>query len=187
MRLSLIGIALIALSYVDFAYADGADWKLYGWAGTKEDVKELFFLSSEVRRNSKGNVEVWTKAIRDSDFERFYSKPADSDFTYRLAVKKASGYVPPIEAVLGRKVSEDERLDIMMAEDIANEGLVATESKTLYEIQCSANSIRILSTVKYKDSAVESRSEPSKWMPIPPETNGQTLAKLLCRTRNSRQ
>jgi len=187
VRLSLIGIALIALSYVDFAYADGADWKLYGWAGTKEDVKELFFLSSEVRRNSKGNVEVWTKAIRDSDFERFYSKPADSDFTYRLAVKKASGYVPPIEAVLGRKVSEDERLDIMMAEDIANEGLVATESKTLYEIQCSANSIRILSTVKYKDSAVESRSEPSKWMPIPPETNGQTLAKLLCRTRNSRQ
>lgn len=43
MRSSLICVVLIAGSYVDFAYADGVDWKLYGWAGAKEDVKELFY------------------------------------------------------------------------------------------------------------------------------------------------
>lgn len=102
-------------------------------------------------------------------------------------MKKLSGYVPPIEAVLGHKISDDERLDIMMAEDVANEGLVATESKTLYEIQCGENLIRLLSSITYKSSAVESRSEPSKWLPIAPETNGQTLAKLLCRSGGSRQ
>ena len=180
----LIFIALLFIAFLHGAEAHGADWKFYG-AGdlpTTETVM-AYYDAGSVEHVSDGHIKAWTKCISRSDVERTMRL---EEVTNKAARKIKAGYIPPY--VLSNPKPEP-RQDVSMRttvwEEAANSDVIKPKLKILYELNCKGKKIRNLSSISYKnDGGTETRSGPDKWLSISPESNSDTLYKMLCKQRD---
>jgi hypothetical protein len=180
----LLFIVLLIAAFLNGAEAYGSDWKFYGRGDLpKGDAMIAYYDAESVKRLPVGHVSVWTKCIGLSEVERTVNF---DEVIKKAARKSGAGYVPPY--ILSNPKPEpgyDVNSQIIVWEEAANYDVIKPKLKVFYELSCKAKKIRSLSTINYKnDGGAETRSDSDKWISIRPESNSETLRKILCKQRN---
>jgi hypothetical protein len=180
MRKVLLVILLAAISLTSID-ASGADWKFCGGAMLFKGEKTIAFYDSEnIEYTADGTVKVWVKAIKQSVFDTAMKKN-EKQVIEKAAQKVVTQYYPPY-ALVNQKTSYDVCIEIISWEELANSYEIKPRAKILFEINCIDRKIRTLSGVNYKkNDETESSSKISDWNYITPESNGETLQKILCK------
>jgi hypothetical protein len=175
-------IIMIATLVIGSLEASAADWKFLGGALLKKKSGETlaFYDAESVQYLSSGNVRVWTKAVDASEVDRLATKKKEIIKT--TAEKVANGYYPPyVLSNSNPQPSFDTYMEIVAWEQAANHAEIKPKAKLLYEINCKGKMIQNLSAVIHKgDGRTASTSDIDKWNYISPESNGETLQKILC-------
>jgi hypothetical protein len=170
---------ILALGCVE---ASGADWKFFGGSVLLKDETTIGYYDVEsIEYLSNGNVRVWTKTVNPSEVERISGK---KEVIEKAARKLIDGYYPPY-ALLNPypKTSFDDFINIIGWEEAANYVGIKPRLRVLFEINCKGKMIRALSTTAYNDAGVPSSSKGGEWDYIGPETNSETLQKILCKDK----
>lgn len=161
--------------------AKGADWKYFGGVKLplKNELAISFYDSETVEYLSNGNVRVWIKTVTKSEFE-MVTKKKKNQIAEESAKKLVNGYFPPYTLVTPN-TSYDDVIDIITWEETAKYAF-SPIFKMFSEINCKEKKHRILSTIYFKnDGGVKSNDSPHKWEYISPESNMETLQKILCK------
>jgi len=165
--------------------AIGADWKFIGGSIIKSENVIAYYDAESVERSPNGNIRVWNKGVNFSEVERIAS---NEDVIEKSAKKLMSRYYPPYTLLTSvQKTDFGTYVDIISWEEAANHPELKSYLRIYYEINCNEKMIRELSIIVYTEKgSISSRSTPSAWNYISPETNGDTLHKILCK-KNKRQ
>jgi hypothetical protein len=166
--------ALFAMICTAPAQQPTSDWKLYGASTAKGQELSLFFLASELRRLPDNHVQVWTKGLSSSKI----SKAKLSQDTIKRLAMKALVYEPPVGRV--HALTQDSKLDTVVAEEVADEGLVEPTQRVLYEFDCAEHMVRVLSVYVSLNGSPHSSDTAGAWAHTPPESNGAALQQLVC-------
>jgi hypothetical protein len=179
----------LAITFVILAVtalgASAADWKFIGGTLLKKKSGETlaYYDSESVQYLSNRNVRAWVKAVDASEVDRLLAK--EKAIIKTTAEKVASGYYPPY--VLSNpkpELSFDTYMEIVAWEEAANHAEIKPRAKVLYEIDCKERTIQTLSAVTYEsDGTTASTSGVGQWSHISPESNGETLQKILCKDK----
>jgi hypothetical protein len=153
-----------------------SQWTLWGFSDRKTGDEELFYLNSDIRRLSEGHLQVWTKALP----EKKMSRARTDQGLIQRAVEKLTHdrYVLPYGKT--HSLTDAQRLLFVLSELVADANAVDTDSKVLYEVDCVDRMTRPLSVIFLKEGSLQSSDTPGEWGHIAPESNGATLATLLC-------
>jgi hypothetical protein len=158
--------------------AADADWRIYGFAKT-DGEEALFYLSSDVRPQADGRIQFWVKGLDWHQIDTIFNSPEpDKSLAERAAKKVLAGYVAPYAVT--HNVSQDEHVNLIVAEEIANEAKLQPITRILYELDCKQRLLRELSmefTINGKQQFSKTTNE---WTHIAPETNGAVLEAVLC-------
>jgi hypothetical protein len=166
----------IALSHFEAA---GADWKFFGGT-TVSGEKMITFYDAESPVYAGGTVKVWVESIGQSEFN-MKMKSHEKQIIKKAAEKVVSGYFPPYSLV-NKKTSYDDCIEVISWEELANSAVLQPRAKLLFEINCSEKKIRTLTGTSFKsDGDIASSTKASEWNYISPESNGETLQKILCK------
>ncbi len=173
-------VPIVGLLILGYAEVWGADWKYFGGAVLAKGEEAISFYDAEtVEVLSDGNVRVWIKAFTDkSEFKKVQVK---KEVIEKVANKLVRKYYPPY--VLLHPYPEttyDTYIDIIGWEETANDPEVRPRTRIFLEINCKAKMIRSLSVTSYDRAGVSSSAKGGEWDYIGPETNGETLHKILC-------
>jgi len=179
----LLFIALLSATFLHGAEALGADWKFYGEGDlSKGDAVIAYYDAASIKRLPDGPVRAWTQCISHSEVERIVNL---EEVAKKAARKIKDGYVPPY--ILSNPKPEpgyDVNMRIIGWEAAGNYDVIKPKLKVFYELDCTAKKIRILSTINYKnDGGTETSSDIEKWIHIGPESNSESLYKILCKQR----
>ena len=159
--------------------ATGADWKFFGGT-TFSGKKMITFYDAESLQYSGGNVKVWTKAIGQSEFNA-KMKAHEKEIIKKTAKKVASGYFPPY-CLMNTKTGFNDYMEVISWEELSNSSALQPLAKFLFEINCNDKKIRTLTGTSFKnDGDIASSTKASEWNYISPESNGETLQKILCK------
>ena len=180
----LLFIALLIISFLNGAEAHGADWKFYGRGDLpKSEAVIAYYDAESIERLSDGHVKAWTKSIGLSEVEKIMNL---EEVTKKAARKIKTGYVPPY--LLSNPKPEpgsDVSQRIIVWEEAADYDVTKPKLKVFYELNCEGKKIRNLSIISSKsDGGKETRSDIDTWISIRPESNSETLHKILCKQRN---
>lgn len=174
---SIRTLALLCLtSCASLAIAqEDSDWKLVGFSPIGKDAVGVFYLQNEITRMPSGNIQVWTKALSSTKLQKavLAVKPNDP-LIQALAHKVVIGYQPPYSKV--KKLSQDELLDVLSYEALANAGDIKPKVRILWEIDCRQSQYRTVSIITEKASG----SPQSVWEPVPPESTIRSLKIEAC-------
>lgn len=175
----------VAAIFIDYnlknhgLYPTSADWKYYGGTEIKsKGVLFSFYDASSLKKSDK-LIKAWIKSVYFHDIEKLVSDEYKRQYiTDRAAAKVANGYLTPyskVHAVVSN-------LDFTTLEETANLDSLRVEHKILYEIACVNRKIKQLSLTAFRDREVTtmSESELGGWIYITPDSNAETLAKILC-------
>ena len=166
----------IALHHFEAA---GADWKFFGGT-TVSGEKMITFYDAESSKYAAGTVKVWVKSIGQSEFST-KMKTHEKQIIEKAAEKVVSGYFPPYSLV-NKKTSYDDCIEVIAWEELANSSALQPRAKLLFEINCNDKKIRTLTGTSFKDDGdIASSTKASEWNYISPESNGETLQKILCK------
>jgi hypothetical protein len=88
-------------------------------------------------------------------------------------------YVPPIAAV--QSLDWDKAMDITRYEETANINSIKPHTRIFYELNCLQRMLRELSITIEVNGQYGSVDKPKDWRFIPPEGNGASLQKIICR------
>lgn len=184
-------LALMFAVFLKAPDARGADWKYHGGSTLSKGESVLcFYDSGSVERLIGGNIRVWEKAITQAEFKRIekrIEKKEEKQIVDRAAKKIAIGYVPPYvlaepEAMKALEANNMNAIDIIAWEEEADSPNTSPRMKMLYEINCKEKKIRHLSiSIFDADGEIHSDRTTSAWDYIIPESNTETLMKILCR------
>jgi hypothetical protein len=181
MRRTILLIGVLLMVGFDGPEVHGADWKYLGGSKVAKGEDAIIFYDAEgVERTPNGNVRAWTKAFTDkAAFNRTEKKKKTVEGAAR---KLVVGYVPPYCLVDPKNCpSYDTAIDMIGYEETANDTYLQPRMRALYETDCEKKMIRTLSIILYKkNGGVDSESNPGEWNHISPETNAETLHKVLC-------
>lgn len=180
MRIDLLNVMMgvIIASFTLVANASCSDWKYYG--GTEIKPKGLLFAfydSDSIKRTDK-YIKVWIKSVLDKDIELFASDENSMQSINENATSKvASGYFTPYS-----KVTPEVKRDInfVKLEETANNSSLSVKHKMLYEIDCIENKVRTLTMMSFDNGKIEEINEMGNWSYISPDSNTETLGKILC-------
>ncbi len=176
MRNILLITSLIIIGLLTSIKTQGADWKFYGAGG---DKNKYFYDSESVKYISDGNLRVWGETA-NLDFSEI-CKENQKKISARAFNKDLTGYDPPYTLVTPKMTPDDRRL-IGIWEEIANSYEIHPPAKSLYEINCKNKKIRTLQgTIYNNNGGVKSETKIHDWGYIVPESNGETLQKILCK------
>jgi hypothetical protein len=170
----IMGLTVLATS------CPGADWKYFGATMLDRGEAIGFYDAEGVEQLSTGNVKVWTKAFTDkAEFARAANRKTNID---SAAKKLSEYYVPPLCLVDSKDCEKFETVVNMVSWEVtANDAYLQPRVRILFEIDCGNRMIRTLSTILYKKRGISgSESTPGAWEHISPETNSDTLRKILC-------
>jgi len=179
---SLLGIILFVMMC---AVPDvwGADWRYCGGTPTSTGKYDVTFYDTEtVRYSSNGNAQVWVKAIKDTELERVMGK-REKVIVEASAKKVAAGYIPPY-CLVNKKADYNASIDIISWEEVANNDEGKHRAMFLFEINCTNKMVRYLSGHVYDGSKIISNYDPGKWDYIVPDSTGENLSKILCKTQS---
>lgn len=158
-------------------------WKYYSdntLPSPNTDVHDFFLQESVQATWTKSGkpaiVRVWTKGLSAAAVDKVANLPKEA--VDRDAQKLLLGYQPPF-AVL-KKLTEDERLGVIISEEVADDQLVSPEIKALVEIDCEHDFIRSLSIVVTQAGRFGSSDAAGHWEHIVPESSGANLSKIVC-------
>jgi hypothetical protein len=183
---SRYGVTLVVIGIIISLFpleAWGADWKYFGGSMLRKGEAAIVYYDPEsLAYLSNGNARVWTKAVSPS--ERNKKIMEKEEVIEKAARKIAKGYYPPY--VLAHPYPEttyDNYIDIIVWEEGANDVEIKPRGSVLYEVNCRDKMIRTLQTTVYDDAGVLSGAKGGEWDYIGPETNAETLRKILCKDR----
>jgi hypothetical protein len=171
-------VLLMAIS-MSATEGQGADWKFFGGSTLAKGEKVLCYYDTEtVEPLHGGNTRVWTKAIKQTDIEKILAKQ-DKQIIKATAEKYAGGYLPPY--LLGANAYDrGEHMEVIAWEEAANNLDIPPRMRILFELNCNEKKIQILSATYYENnSKVKSESNSGRWDYISPETNAETLCRIL--------
>jgi hypothetical protein len=180
----LLFIAILGTTFLHGAEAQGAEWKFYGEGDlSKGDAVIAYYDVVSIKRLSDGSVRAWTQCISHAEVERIVNL---EEVAKKAARKIKDGYVPPY--ILSNPKPEpgyDVNMRIIGWEAAGNYDVIKPKLKVFYELDCTAKKIRILSTINYKnEGGTETSSDLEKWIRIGPESNSESLYKILCNQRD---
>jgi len=180
----LLFIALLSATFLSGAEALGADWKFYGEGDlSKGDAVIAYYDAASIKRLPDGPVRAWTQCISHSEVERIVNL---EEVAKKAARKIKDGYVPPY--ILSNPKPEpgyDVNMRIIGWEAAGNYDVIKPKLKVFYELDCTAKKIRNLSTINYNnDGGTKTNSDIDTWVHIGPESNSDSLYKILCKQRD---
>jgi hypothetical protein len=178
-----LGVILIGLAIFGYTEVWGEDWKFFGGSVLLKDKTTIGYYDAEsIEYLSNGNVRVWTKTVNPLEVELMGSK---KEVIEKAAEKLVHGYHPPYVLLNpSPKTSFDSYVNIIIWEEAGNHHDIKPRLRVLFEINCEGKMIRTLSTIIYKkDGTGTSRSTNGTWDYISPETNAETLRKILCKDK----
>ena len=166
----------IALPHLEAA---GADWKFFGGT-TVSGEKMITFYDAESSKYAGGSVKVWVESIGQSEFTT-KMKTYEKQIIEKAAVRVVSGYFPPYSLV-NKKTSYGDSIEVISWEELANSSVLQPRAKLLFEINCNDKKIRTLTGTSFKNNGdiASSKKNSDEWKYISPESNGETLQKILC-------
>ncbi|MBI1213778.1 MAG: hypothetical protein GC190_20145 [Alphaproteobacteria bacterium] len=168
----------LILGLTGSAFGGSSDWKFYGGATVAGGEPEYLFYDAAGLQHVGTHVKVWVKGLPSKELEKARDA-ADQGLIDRAAKKLAHYYVPPIARL--RNIDQDQAIDIILFEEIADDATIEPRSRILYEIDCPGKMIRDLSVwLVGQHGRPGTRDTPGEWKHIPPETNGAALSTLLC-------
>jgi len=172
---------LIVLITIIFPIVDGiADWKFHGGT-TIKGVEMILFYDAESLKQLPGKVvQVWVKGIKEYDFDMAF-ETNEKQIIEKSAKEIVNKYYPPY-FLLNPKASYDDMISIISWEVMVNSFEVKKSSMFLFEINCIDKKIRTLSGTIFKNKGeIVSGKGSGEWNFIPPESNSETLQKILCK------
>ena len=177
----ILFIAIVFFIILSPLYSPAAEWKFSGGLTISGEEMITFYDTESLNYLPNGNVQVWSKIIRQSVFESKFTN-IEKDIIKKSADKISSGYSPPYSLVQNNLSSED-YMDIITWEVLANYYNLQPYGKTLNEINCQENKIRTLTVTIFKDNGEikDSKKLSREWDYISPESNGEILKKILCK------
>jgi hypothetical protein len=150
---------------------------MYGTASIEGGVVCFYESKGVITRPA---LRVWTKCLLQKDLD---SMDPESELGKKIienaAQKVVQGYIPPIAVV--EDIDFDQATNVIGLEETANLSNIQPHSRFFYELNCSEQMMRRLSTrvrIKGKDRFDDN---PSGWEYVPPEGSGARLLKILCR------
>ncbi len=172
--------ALLLILSLNCVEAIGADWKLAGYATIFKNEKVYVYYDAEgVENKSNGIIKVWTKSITETEVNLMLKKK-DKEITDKAANRLINGQYLLYATV--KKLSFDDMVSLLPVEEVANVPGIKTRSIVLFEINCKEKRIRNLSITTFTDEGAVKRSgREGAWDYISPESNGETLSKMLCK------
>lgn len=177
---SILFFSIIVLAVLE-ASCLGADWKYFGATILSEGKAIAFYDAEGAEQLANRNVKVWTKAFTD---QAEFTRRANRKTNINSAAKKLSeNYIPPFCLVDSKNCEKLETaVNVISWEVTASDEYLTPNSRILFEIDCGQNMIRTLSVMQYKKNSglVHSWSGSDKWEYISPETNAETLRKIVC-------
>lgn len=155
-----------------------ADWKfcLLPEPMGKDDSTVVLFDAQSIQTN-KGMVKVWTKDILEKDVYKMVDNPGLKQKVDKIV---NSGYVPPYAEVYN--IPKDQHIGYILYEIAGNDSDIPDLSKILWVFNCTDRQFRYLSVSEYDHNGTlkSTKSTPSEWRDIPPETNAETIMNLAC-------
>lgn len=184
-KLFLFTVSFVSLTSALCAQAqsESPSWKLYGAYSGSAGSLSLFYSETDVNRLSSEHVTVWTKGLQDKALDKQF-KPMSKKLINQVATKIAQYYVPPYAKL--KNLTQDELADVVSLEEVANAATIHPSSRILVELDCSDKMYRNLSVILDIKGKNESSSKASEWNHIPPESNMESLATLLCHSKSSK-
>jgi hypothetical protein len=163
-----------ALSFLSTG-AGPYEWRLY--AASTLGTVELrdFFLRSDIKHLPNGNVEVWTKGLAITDLRKIPSNKVIEEAANKLRL----GYRPAVADI--EHLSNDDVLDAILMEEIANEESVGPRTQTLEEINCKDQAINTQSIIINNNGKSGTENRPTGWEHFPPNSPGANLLALVCK------
>jgi hypothetical protein len=154
---------------------DDSNWKLCGFSPASKDAVGIFYLQNEIKRMPSGNIQVWTKALSSSKLQKASAATRPNDLIFNRVVDKvAANYKPPFEKI--KPLNQNELLDVVGFEVIADAGTIAPTARILWELDCGQAMYRMVSIITDK----KSNSTPTAWQPVPPESTIRSIQTLIC-------
>ncbi len=182
MKRFLLLAALLAIFQVT-TNVFGADWKFYGGAQlNKGESVRVFYDNESLVRLPSGNVRIWTKAVTKAEFKRIMKKEK-KQIIDQSEKKVTSYYVPPYALLSPKQLTLENTVDIITLEEVADSPYTNPRMKMLTEINCKEEKVRTLSIDVFDANGDLSGSDDrtGEWNYISPESNFETLYKILCR------
>ncbi len=180
MRNILFTVLLITVFLIG-AKGQGADWKFYGTSDLPKSGTVIAYYDAEsIERLSDYHVKAWTKTISLSEVERIMKV---EEVSKKATRKIKARYVPPyILSNPQPRPSAEDTMKIIVWEEAANYDVIKSETKVLYELNCTGNEIRDLSiSSSKKDSGQKTGPKLDVWTAISPKSNAEALHHILCR------
>jgi hypothetical protein len=191
----VLGAAVGLLSSTIYSQSNDSPHVTNGWkyysdnelSNPKIDVHD-YFLQESVKRTwtdsgETQTVTVWTKSLSAIAVDNVGKLSKDA--VDRDAKKLLLGYEPPFSDI--KKLNEDERLGLIIWEEVADDQLVQPEMKMLVQLDCVHGLVRNLSVVVTHGGKFGSSDTAGQWERIVPESSSANLSKILCVRLNSGQ
>jgi hypothetical protein len=176
MRL-VIGVAFIIVT-CSVTYAQDVDWKVYG-PGEVDGQASICLYDSGVIKGPDKRIKVWTKCLSGKDLEAIDVKGDPGKKILETAAHKiARKYIPPI--VLLKEHTSNQLLGVVISEVAAGIADIKPQARVLYELNCAERMIRALNIQIRINNELRTKDKPDDWVHAPPETNGNTLLRMLC-------
>jgi len=160
-----------------------ANWKYAGGALTEKEGGRwvAFFDADNIQYVSNGDVQVWVKAIDESEIDRLVANK--KEITKKAIEKMAKSYYPPyFLSDPNPYPSADAYIEMIEWEEAANHAEIKPRARLLYEINCRQRTIQTITTITYKsDGTTTFASDFDKWSDIVPESIGDTLRRIVCK------
>jgi hypothetical protein len=160
------------------ACAAGLGWKVLNYRSVKEP-QVCFYSSANVFR-ANGLLSVWTKCLAKEDLDKAVNEDSTGSLSDIAAEKIAHDYVPPIARA--KALAGDQIVDVVIDEELANNGNIRPLVTALREIDCAKSRARQLSVIRSADGEVRSSDTPQDWQRVPNAGDLASLSKLLCVT-----
>lgn len=172
--------------FINCIEAMGAEWKWAGGFRSKNDQNAVFYDSDNIEYFPNGNVKVWTMAVKASKLNDAENGEHKDMIIHNSANKIAHYYYPPC-ALANPKFSQEDIVDAVMFEEIVNTVDIQANSKILFEISCKKRTVRELSGIVYSDDGdiKLSSHKTGEWDDIIPESNMDTIHKILCQNKHN--
>jgi hypothetical protein len=179
--------AFLLLILCNSAYSQAAqdDWKFYGGTKIGKEVLITYFSLSSVENMQNGHVRVWIKSLPAKEIQKILDATNDKSTLMTGASKKiASGYIPPCYVI--NEYTQDELIGLVLNEEVVNHSNISYRARIFYELDCAEKRYKHLS-LSFVDKAGKSSdaSGEDNWKYIPPDSNANTLIKLLCKKQSN--
>jgi hypothetical protein len=136
----LCAFLLLILCNSAYSQAEQDDWEFYGGTEIGKEVLITYFSLSSVEKMQNGHVRVWIKSLPAKEIQKILDAKKGNDLLVKGAGRRiASGYIPAY--CLANDCTQEQLLDLVLDEEIANRSNINVRAKIFYELDCAGKKI----------------------------------------------